>query len=166
MKHLWLLFALLCVSACGFTPLYRMGSQETTRETASIEIMPIPNEDGYHMMLDLEAKLNPEHLSIPKTYELHVILNSPIYTDQSIQGDNFASLEKITLTASYQLLQKGKKEPLLNSGVQAAGSYNIIKEPYATTVDKENLQHNLVKVLSNDIALHVTAFFKAQGKNE
>lgn len=166
MKRLIPLFLLTCLSGCGFTPLYHIKTGETTTATAAIEIMPIPDEEGYHMMQDLEAKLNPKHLSVPKTYELHVFLNPPVYTDQSIQGDNFASLEKITLSAGYQLRQKDRKDPLLNSGVQAVGSYNIIKDPYATTIAKNNLKSNLITVLSNDIALHVTAFFKARGNQK
>jgi hypothetical protein len=91
---------------------------------------------------------------------LRVQLADPVFYDQSIQGDNFASLEKIMVVADYQLVDVKTGKQLISSKVSANGSYNIVNEPYATTMAKEKMYQNLVQTLSEDIALHVFSYLR------
>ena len=80
--------------------------------------------------------------------------------NQSIRSDNFASLEKMNMKASYQLIDIEKNKSVISSTIDANGLFNLIKEPYATTVAQENLYQNLIKSLAENIATHVLAYLK------
>ena len=162
-KYGMILATILALGGCGFQPLYGFQENpEVVRESAQIEIEPVVGEGGYQMGLILKEKLNPNTLSLPKKYRLKAVIDKPSFYDQSIQGDNFASLEKMTLRVHYTLTDIENKTVLISSSSSISGSYNIIKEPYATVTAKEKMYQNLVQSLSNDIVLHMMAYLKGQ----
>ncbi len=163
MRILWVLMCLIGLSGCGFHSLYRVQDNTTIlTETEQIQILPIPNAEGYQMTLLLQTKLNPRQVTVPKTWALEVRLDDATYYDQSIQGDNFASLEKVTLTAHYTLKNLTTDEQVLSASTSASGSYNLIREAYATQMAKEKTKENLIQNLSDDIAMHLFAYLKGR----
>ena len=158
MRFIVLCFCFL-LSACGFQPLY--GNRDVVLEkSATVQIEPIAGDGGYQIGLILQDKLNPKQLNLPKKYRLTVILSQPTLLNQSIRSDNFASLEKMNMKVSYQLIDIQNNKDVISSTIDANGLFNLIKEPYATTVAQENLYQNLTKVLAENIATHVLAYFK------
>ena len=158
MRFIVLCFCFL-LSACGFQPLY--GNRDVVLEkSATVQIEPIAGDGGYQIGLILQDKLNPKQLNLPKKYRLTVILSQPTLLNQSIRSDNFASLEKMNMKVSYQLIDIQNTTDVSSSTIDANGLINLIKEPYATTVAQENLYQNLTKVLAENIATHVLAYFK------
>lgn len=157
---------LIFLSGCGFSPLYSLEQDEkTTALTQEISIAPIADYNGYLLRKGLENALNPEKKRGSKKYLLIVKLDEPVLTDQSIQGDNFASREKISLTATYTLKNTETNEVLLSAGTSALGAYNIVKEPYATHKAQTKQTEDLIKIVSNNISLRVIAYFKKQEVN-
>ncbi len=155
----------LLLSGCGFRPLYGFQTNpEVIRKSAQIEVEPVVGDGGYQMGLILKEKLNPNTLSLPKKYQLKAVIDKPSFYDQSIQGDNFASLEKMTLTVHYTLTDIESKTVLVSSSSTLSGSYNIIQEPYATITAKEKTYQNLVQALSNEIVLHMMAYLKGDDR--
>ena len=108
----------------------------------------------------LQDRLNPKNLTVPQKYRLTVKLSSPTLINQSIRSDNFASLEKMNMNVSYQLFDIEENKTVISSKIDANGLFNLIKDPYATTVAQENLYQNLTKLLAEDIASHVLAYLK------
>ena len=158
MRFIVLCFCFL-LSACGFQPLY--GNRDSIFEqAATVQIEPIAGDGGYQIGLILQDKLNPKQLNLPKKYRLTVTLYNPILLNQSIRSDNFASLEKMNMKVSYQLIDIQNNKDVISSTIDANGLFNLIKEPYATTVAQESLYQNLTKVLAENIATHVLAYFK------
>lgn len=162
LKLIALCFGFL-LTACGFQPLY-MRSGDVLEQTASVQIEPISGDGGYQMGLILQDRLNPKQASVFKKYRLLVELSQPRLINQSIRSDNFASLEKMSIKASYQLIDIKENKILISTTIDANGLFNLIKDPYATTVAQENLYQNLVKVLAEDISMHVLAYFKGQSE--
>lgn len=163
MRWFWVLLCCVGVGACGFKPLYMSeNNQNVVQEAEKIQIAPIPNAGGYQMNVLLRQKLNPKQIIDLKKWELRVQLKDPVFYDQSIRGDNFTSLEKMTLTASYQLVDLKTNTAIVSSDTSASGSYNIVNEPYATITAKEKMYQNLIRILADDISLHIFSYLRGR----
>ena len=157
-KKIFVLCAFLLAS-CGFHPLY--GNQgEVMTEVEAVQIEPISGEGGYQFEMVLKNKLNPQKEQVQKKYKLVVTLDKPTYFNQSIRGDNFASIKKMDVKANYRLIDIKTKAVLISSYVDSNGIYNLIKDPYATVVAQDKLYENLIKMMAEDVATHVLAYFK------
>lgn len=158
------LFALMCTTACGFSPLYVTDdNQLTTSVTGLINVEPIADYNGFKMHTLLEDQLNPDKISGQDKYDLIVTVDKPAYYEQNIRDDNFASREKIVMTAHYKLIDKQTKHVLIDTQTSATGSYNIVIEPYATYMAKKKIEEDLLKILSQTISLHITSYVKKNG---
>ena len=157
-KRIFVLCALLLAS-CGFRPLY--GDQGNVMQDAqAVQIEPVSGEGGYQFEMVLKNRLNPQKEKVQKKYQLIVSLDSPVYTNSSIRGDNFASIKKMSVKANYRLIDMKTKAVLISSYVDSKGIFNLIKDPYATVVAEDKLYENLIRMMAEDIATHVLAYFK------
>ena len=157
-KYLILCFGFL-LAACGFQPLY-VSHEDTLAQTASVQIEPISGRGGYQTELILQKRLNPEQQKVAPKYRLAVVLKDPSYSNQSIRSDNFATLEKMTVSATYTLTDIQKNKTVISSSIDSNGLFNLIKDPYATVVAKDKLYDNLIRTMADDIAMHVLSYFK------
>lgn len=156
---------MLCVlvCGCGFRPLYGTAEQdEVLQGAATVAVAPVSGEGGYQLGLLLTTKLNPQQLETAKAYRLAVQIEPVRYTNQSVRTDNFASLEQMTVSLKYQLIDLKTNQNVISSSVKTNGLLSIINQPYATTVAKEKLYYDLLNNLGNDIALHVLSYFKGK----
>ena len=147
------------LSGCGFTPLYYSNEGEVS-QTEQVLVAPIADYNGYVLKQSIENALNPKGVNGPKKYILEVHLGSPLLSDQSIQGDNFASRKKITLTANYKLIDKNTKETVLSSSTTALGAFNVFYEPYTAYQAEKRQTEDLVQIVANNISLRVAAYLK------
>lgn len=162
LKNLSLL-SLILVSACGFTPMNTLHNGEKTYAlTEQIEIRNIPNYEGFLLKTQLNNRLNPHDNNASKKYILTTYLKAPTYTDQSIQGDNFASRETISISARYQLKDKNTGKVILSDSSSVVGAYNIVKNPYATNVARSNLKDTLIPILADNISQRIISFLRKQ----
>ena len=164
---MYLKIAIVCLcfllNACGFQPLY--GHDRTVLDqTSAVQIQPIAGEGGYQMELILQNRLNPHAFQNTQKYRLTVTLSQPKYVNQSIRNDNFASLESMSIKASYQLSDIQSGAILIQSQVDSNGLFNLIDDPYATVMGQNKLYDNLIQLMADDIATHVLSYFK--GKTE
>lgn len=130
-----------------------------TEQTSAVEIQPIDGILGFQLKTLLNDKLNPTHLDTPKQYRLSIKTEITKSGDQVIAQDNFSTLGKIKLKGHYKMVDK-KGTVLIESTADAWGTYNILKQPYATVTMEEKLLDNLTKVVADKIALHTVAYFK------
>ena len=162
LKNLSLL-SLVFLTACGFTPMNKISDNEKTFSlTEQIEIRNIPNYEGFLLKNQLNNRLNPQNNNVLKKYTLTTYLKAPTYTDQSIQGDNFASRETITISARYQLKEKSSGKIVLSDSTNVVGAYNIVKNPYATNVARSNLKDTLIPILADNISQRLISFLRKQ----
>ncbi len=147
------------LSGCGFSPLY-YSSQEGEVQTEQVLVAPIADYNGYMLKQRIENTLNPKSVSGPKNYILEVQLDSPLLSDQSIQGDNFASRKKISLTAHYKLIDKKTSKVVLTSSTTALGAFNVFYEPYTTYQAEKSQTEDLVQIVANNISLRIAAYLK------
>ena len=160
-KKLGLLGLGLLLAGCGFRPLYGARDQ-LLAETQTVQIEPISGEGGYEFYMILKDKLNPQGLPTHPEYRLTVQLQAPIYQNQSIRSDNFATLKTMNVTANYQLTRLSDGKKVIATSVNANGLFNLIREPYATKVAQDKLYQNVTSLLADDIATHVLAYFRGE----
>ncbi len=150
------------LSSCGFSPLYMVNDKTGLLETEQIDVAPIPEYNGYVLKQGLDNAFNPKQVRVPKKYILKVQLKNPRLSSQSIQGDNFASRKKVSLTASYQLIDKETKKELLTSSTTALGAFNVFYEPYTTYQAEKRQIEDLVQILVTNISTRVAAYLKQE----
>ncbi|MBR6730681.1 MAG: hypothetical protein IKL90_05015 [Alphaproteobacteria bacterium] len=153
---------LFLLSGCGFSPLYMVDKNTGQLETEKIEVAPIQDYNGYVLKQGLDNAFNPKKVHGPKKYILKVQMKNPHLSSQSIQGDNFASRKKVSLRASFQLIDKETKKELLSSSTTALGAFNVFYEPYTTYQAEKRQIEDLVQILVTNISTRVAAYFKQE----
>ena len=158
LKKIFVLLALFLAS-CGFQPLY--GHQgEVMQEVQAVRVEPVSGEGGYQFGMVLKNKLNPTETQVRKKYKLEVTLNTPTFSNESIWKSNFGSIKKMNITADYRLIDLKTNAVLVSSSVNSNGIFNLIRDPYATVVAEDKLYENLIRMMAEDIATHILAYFK------
>ena len=162
-KHSLVIGLAVMLGACGFRPIYYTPTGETSVQslTAQIRVAPVPEETGRILVQTLKNTLNPDNLSVPKTYTLDVRLDKILNTDQGILDDNTATRATMTLRAFYVLRDKNGT-PIINDSTFAMTSYNILTAPYATVTAEQASEKRLIKIVADTISLHMANYFKTQ----
>ena len=155
--------ATLCLASCGFTPLYATSAnsynnEDVKTELAQIKIKHIANRFGQQIRNQLLDKLNP--LGQPKKhkYVLEVVMEGkPLIIEQALRDDVTATRETMKISMLYELKQGN--ETILEGDSIAFSSYNIMSNPYSTTISKESAYKQAAKIIADDISLRLAAYF-------
>lgn len=172
MKTLGVLIGLLLLTACGFQPLYVQRSGDNawyyggkfdtsiTDEMALIKISTISDRFGQLLRNDLLDLLTPRGAPKNSKYRLDVVLSDKIVTQQAMRNDVTATNERIEYRVEYKLMQGGER--LISGNSIAFVSYDILQNPYSTTMAQKKAEVDAAKIIANDIALRIGAYFHTQ----
>ena len=157
-----LLFALLLLTGCGFTPLYSQNN--TSLQDVQIAVKPIPNQYGFQMRRIIQNNLQTQTKS--PAHEYYLTVGPPSFStgDKTITSNELASTMQITGRTNYQLQDSKDRKNIYLGNVIAVSSYSVVKDPYATTVAKNHIQEELTKQLAEQIALDVMAQLSEEQK--
>lgn len=146
----FLLMTFLFLSACVFSPLYKEVSVDGN--TVPVKVEPIPAQFGFSMRQVLQNKLGQ---SSESQYTLNV--SAPTFSswDQTIDDKNFATVMGITGSVNYRLTENKTHKEILNSSTSLTSSYNVVKDPYATTVAERKVKQELAEQLAEQVSLHI-----------
>ncbi len=174
MKKLWLGFWAAVLSAgCGFEPLYVQrdtksawyfgGQTDTsiTAEMAQIKVEPIAERFGQQIRNDLLDLLTPRGMPKNPRYRLKVYVISRDVTQQAMRRDITATNERVSYRIGYELYSDNQ-EQLLKGDSVAFVSYDIMANPYSTTMAQKKTEADAAKIVANDIALRLGAYFHLQ----
>ncbi|MBQ7633617.1 MAG: hypothetical protein IJS88_05865 [Alphaproteobacteria bacterium] len=163
-----------CLSACGFEPLYvektsgdnlwyynNQYDADIVKEMAQIRINTSGGRMGQLIKNELIDILNPS--GAPKGSEYFLKINAPTAStvQQALRDDITATREKVTYRVSYELWSN-KKGKLLSASSSTILSYDLLDNPYSTTMDKKKIKKDGAKIIANDIALRIGAYFHSQ----
>ena len=81
---------------------------------------------------------------------------------QALRKDITATRERVKYEVSYRLVE-GDTEVVKGESI-AFVSYDILANPYSTTTAKKKTEENAAKIVANDIALRLGAYFHAYFK--
>jgi LPS-assembly lipoprotein len=176
MRKLGILILLSALTACGFQPLYVQRSGNTawyynddfdtsiSEEMAQIKISSIADRFGQQLRNELLDIITP--LGTPKhaKYRLTAKLASKTSTQQAMRHDVTATNERIKYLVSYTLFEGSTK--LVSGTSTAFVSYDILSNPYSTTTAQKKAETDAAKIIANDIALRIGAYFHTKMSND
>ena len=150
-----LLFFLLLLTGCGFTPLYSQNNTYLTN--TKVIVNPISNQYGDQMRRIIQNGLQTQAQN-PK-YQYRLIVKSPSFDmgDKTITSNEFASTMQVIGKTSYYLQNIQTNTNDYVGEVRAVSSYSVVKDPYATTVAQKHIKEELSKQLAEQITLDVLA---------
>lgn len=169
MKKFVAVCLLFLLTACGFEPLYAQKKQDSlwyfsgefdasvSQEMAQIKVQPIEQRFGQQVRNSLLDILTP--LGTPKNpkYRLFVQLKQKSVMQQAMRTDITATRERVRYLVTYQLME-GDREVVKGDSL-AYVSYDILANPYSTTTAKKKTEEDAAKIIANDIALRLGAYF-------
>lgn len=166
MKRIGALLMIFVLAACGFQPLYVQhsasgswlsGDTSIANEMAQIKISPIAERFGQQLRNDLLDLLTPRGVPQRAKYRLDVELANKNVVQQAMRNDVTATNERIEYTVTYKLFE-GTKE-LVSGNSIAFISYDILANPYSTTMAQKKGETDAAKIIANDIVLRIGAYF-------
>lgn len=168
MRYILILALVAFVNGCGFRPLYIQNtetdiysvdnrSSSIISELAQIKITPISDRFGQQIRNKLLDLLTPKGVPSNAKYRLDVKLDSKVVSQQAMRDDVTATSERVDYTLSYTLYEGSQK--LVFGDSYAFVSYNILNNPYSTTMAQKKSEENAANIIANDIALRLGAYF-------
>lgn len=168
MKNILILTTFILLTGCGFSPLYVQHSGGTwtskdnydksiTYEMSQIRITPISERFGQQIRNKLLDLISPKGAPTKAKYRLDVELDKKEVSQQAMRDDVTATSERVDYTVNYKLYQGNT---ILVSGDSFAFvSYDVLNNPYSTTMAQKKSEENAANIIANDIALRIGAYF-------
>lgn len=154
---LTVLFPMLFISACGFTPLH---APETTAAYPAIDITLIPNRDGHYLRNQLMDRLYASGATEQPRYRLQVSGLEKTITGFGIRKDTTSTRTQMEIQAKMRLIDTTLGVAVLERTLRAAGGFNSLDNQYATTVSEQYTTELLLKELADTAMTEIDLFLK------
>ncbi len=154
------LAGLLALSACGWQPLYgRVDSTggNAAPQLATVHILPIADRTGQNLYNELRDRINPSGSPSQPHYDLVIRLDEQT-TQMLILQDQTASRTNLTLTATFQLYQRGNAKPVLQGTSRTTTTYDLLNDEFATIQSTNDARRRGALTLADDIATQLAVF--------
>lgn len=164
---------LFAVAACGFEPLYvQKTSKEdkwyfdgdfdnyVTDQMSQIKIVVTGERLGQQIKNNLLDLLTPQGVPAKPKYYLYVNPVQENEYDQALRSDITATRKRIDYKVNYHMTQNSKE--VMKGNTVSFVSYDILDNPYSTVISRKKVQQDAAKIMANDIALRLGAFFNAK----
>lgn len=164
---------LFVVAACGFEPLYvQKTSKEdkwyfdgdfdnyVTDQMAQIKIVVTGGRLGQQIKNTLLDLLTPQGVPTKPKYYLYVNPVQENEYDQALRSDITATRKRIDYKVDYYMTQDSER--VMRGNTVSFVSYDILDNPYSTVISRKKVQQDAAKIMANDIALRLGAFFNAR----
>ncbi len=164
---------LFAVAACGFEPLYvQKTSKEdkwyfdgdfdnyVTDQMAQIKIVVTGGRLGQQIKNNLLDLLTPQGVPTKPKYYLYVNPVQENEYDQALRSDITATRKRIDYRVDYYMTQDSER--VMRGNTVSFVSYDILDNPYSTVISRKKVQQDAAKIMANDIALRLGAFFNAR----
>ncbi|WP_422369319.1 LPS assembly lipoprotein LptE [Pelagibius sp.] len=152
--------ALLPLAACGFTPLYAEGdsSLSAAAEMATVRIEPLRDRVGQQMHNFLRDRLNPNGQPVAPSYQLRLQITESL-SELGVRRDETATRANLRLTTDFTLSDTGSGEQLLNGRSTSTTSYDILENPFATTISERDARERALREVADDIQTRLAVYF-------
>ena len=155
------LSAALALGACGFKPLYAVG---TTSEGVSsyfnqVFVEPIPGRQGVHLRNQLMDALTPAGTPGAAAYRLTIKLED-LKEGLAIQDNTQITRYNYALTAKYELRDSVSGEVLDRGTARAIAAYNVVDSQFATQSAERDAQERAAREVGEDIRLRLGLYFE------
>lgn len=134
-----------------------------SQEMAQVSIEPISQRFGQIMRNELLDLLTPKGAPKQPKYRLYVSLSSKNVSDQALRSDITATRKMVKYRVRYYMVEGTEK--VLSGDSIAYVSYDILANPYSTTTAQKKGDEDAAKIIANDIALRLGAYFHSTMTN-
>lgn len=174
MKKLLTLIFLMFLSACGFEPLYVERTENSkwyfdgefdgsiSSEMQKVKVEYIADRFGQLLRNELIDILTPTGIPDEPRYKLYVVVVAETKERQALRRDITATREKVSYTIAYRMVENG--EDIIKGDSIAHASYDIMSNPYSTTMAQKKAEADAAKIIANDISLRIGAYFHSQNR--
>ena len=169
MYKIYIFVLLLMITACGFEPLYVERLQDNnwyfggdfdtsiSQEMAKVKIQPISERFGQILRNNLIDLVSPKGQPDEPKYRLYVRLAKKSEVDQALRSDITATRKMVRYRIEYYMMEGTEK--VLEGDSLAYTSYDILANPYSTTMAKKKGDEEAANIVANDISLRLGAYF-------
>lgn len=170
---LYVVGLVLLISACGFKPLYVQKTSSEDKwyfdgdfdnyvadQMAQIKIIVSGERLGQLIKTDLLDLLTPRGVPENPKYFLYVNPLKETEYDQALRSDITATRKRIDYKVEYYLMENSER--VMRGNTVSFVSYDILDNPYAMVTSRKKVQRDAAKIMANDIALRLGAFFNAK----
>jgi LPS-assembly lipoprotein len=161
------------VVSCGFSPLYVQKTSTDDKwyfdgdfddyvsdQMAQIKIVVTGERLGQLIKTDLLDLLTPRGVPSKPKYYLYVDPVKANEYDQALRRDTTATRKRIDYRVNYYMLENSEK--IMQGDTVSYVSYDILENPYSTVMSRKKVEKDAAKMMANDIALRLGAFFNAK----
>ena len=159
------------ISSCGFEPLYveKVGGDDLwyykneydadiVHEMAQVKVEGATDRIGQLIRNELMDNFNPYGEPKCAKYFLKLQPVGKRTVEQALRDDITATREKVKYTIKYSLWSK-KDGHLVSGNSWVYLSYDLLDNPYSTTMDKKKVEKDGAKIIANDISLRIGSYF-------
>ncbi len=131
-----------------------------SQEMSQVSIEPISQRFGQIMRNELIDLLTPKGTPKNPKYRLFVSLAQKRISDQALRSDITATRKMVRYKVRY-FMTEGTEQVLKGDSI-AYVSYDILANPYSTTTAQKKGDEDAAKIIANDIALRLGAYFHSK----
>ncbi len=147
MQKILFIILLLLQTSCGFTPVYKMSSQNGISILASIEIAPINTIAGTYFYNHLNSILPPK-----KNVKYLLTTNLSFDNSYSVIQKNSDILRKIDIVSvDYKLVDKTSLKIIIDGNFRKINSYSDNFSLYSNATIKEDSVNLLAKSAAEEL---------------
>lgn len=152
------LFLLLNLSACGFTPIYSEASLGGALKSRldQIKVKPIAGKFGQTLRLEILDIFQQYNEPQRPDYVLKVNLKQKEEAT-AIEQDRQITRYNVIVTADYTLNTDSAGESLDKGSVKLVGSYDAVESEFATYVAKQAAIERITKEIAQELKHRVVA---------
>ena len=175
MHRKYIFLPLLLLAACGFEPLYVEKKHDNawyfdgdfdtsiSQEMAKVKVEPIADRFGQLLRNELIDLISPKGQPKTPKYRLFVTLKNKTETEQALRSDITATRKMVKYKVKYYMTMGNER--VLNGDSVAYSSYDILANPYSTTMAKKKGDKDAATTIANDISLRLGAYFHSVAVN-
>jgi hypothetical protein len=160
----------LALAGCGFHPVYMPTAAgkagPAQRELSSVFVNIIPERPGQLLRQALQERFGDDS-GTPATYDLQVAF-SIAGEGVAVEQNNIATRLRLTGTATFTLLGRADKHPVLLTGsARAIDGVNIFDSQYfAADLEVEAEQKRIAENIASQIAVQLASWFREQASKQ
>lgn len=156
--RLFALSAILCVGACGFSPLYgaRTGQPSTETQLSLVRVGIIQNAEGQFIRNAILDRLPPT-AETPR-YELKVQL-AETNTGINIARDATVTRQQLRTNLHAQLMDTQTQTVVWKQDMSSISGYNILGSQFTNLVSEQDARERNLNELAERLVTQVAQYF-------
>ncbi len=156
----------LCLSSCGFKPMYGQNSASGTnlaQVMANIEVDQIRNAEGRQERLSqlIENNLRDSISPLGSDGSTRYILKANYDVEErgyGIREDESVTLQNLRLSVGYALVDINSDEAIMDGTARAIVTYDLVQSDFSNKIARETSLERLSEEVANQIITRIGTF--------